>query len=356
VTDRLNPFRPAAAKVARPAGRSEVEKGALTAIVGENIVDLVPDPASAGDPEPPYRAHAGGSPANVAVTLAKLGSRAALAARVSRDVFGARVRARLAAAGVENRYLVDAVEPSSLAVVTFDAERRASYDFWLNGTADWQWRDSELPNPLDDDVAALHIGSLAAYLSPGAEAIEKLIAREGYRGRVTLTFDPNIRPTIVAAADGSLDAARARTERLVRLVDVVKVSDEDLGWLYPDSPAEDAAAEWAEIGPALVVVTKGAEGALAIGRAATVDVPAPAVEVADTIGAGDSFAGALLYALDVRGLLGPGGADRIAGLDAATLTAVIRTAVTTAALTCTRVGAVPPTAAELEAALKAFSD
>ncbi|SHN34315.1 carbohydrate kinase family protein [Cryptosporangium aurantiacum] len=322
----------------------------LITVIGENIIDLVPDPDQVDDA--PYRARAGGSPANIAVSVAKLGSRAALAARVSRDVFGGRIRERLTDAGVDARYLVDAAEPSSLAVVTFDAERRASYDFWLNGTADWQWRDRDLPNPLGEDVGALHIGSLAAYLSPGAEMIEKLVAREGLRGRVTLSFDPNIRPTIVAAADGSLDAARVRTERLVRLVDVVKVSDEDLGWLYPDVPAEDAAAEWAEIGPALVVVTRGSQGALAIGRAATVTVPAPKVTVADTIGAGDSFAGALLHALDVRGLLGPGGADRIAGLDTETLTEVIRTATTAAALTCTRIGADPPTAAELEAALK----
>ncbi|MFG1928143.1 carbohydrate kinase [Cryptosporangium sp. NPDC048952] len=323
----------------------------LITVVGENIIDLVPDQ---GD-DAPYHARAGGSPANIAVSVAKLGSSAALAARVSRDVFGGRIRTRLAEAGVDNRFLVDATEPSSLAVVTFDDERRASYDFWLTGTADWQWRDNDLPNPLDDDVVALHVGSLAAYLSPGAEAIEQMVAREGYRGRVTLTYDPNIRPTIVAAADGSLDAARVRTERLVRLVDVVKVSDEDLGWLYPDSPAEDAAAEWAEAGPALVVVTRGAQGALAIGRAATVTVAAPKVEVADTIGAGDSFAGALLHALGVRGLLGPGGADRIAGLDEAALTDVIRTAAVAAALTCTRVGAEPPTAAELAAALEEFS-
>lgn len=320
----------------------------LITVVGENIIDLVPDH---GD-DAPYRARAGGSPANIAVSVAKLGSRAALAARVSRDVFGTRIRGRLTDAGVDTRYLVDAHEPSSLAVVTFDDQRRASYDFWLNGTADWQWGDQDLPNPLHEDVAALHVGSLATYLSPGAEAIEQMVAREGYRGRVTLTFDPNIRPTIVAAPDGSLDAARVRTERLVRLVDVVKVSDEDLGWLYPDSPAEDAAAEWAENGPALVVLTRGSEGALAIGRAATVSVPAPTVDVADTIGAGDSFAGALLHALDVRGLLGPGGADRIAGLDTETLTEVIRTATTAAAVTCTRIGAVPPTADELEKALK----
>lgn len=99
-------------------------------------------------------------------------------------------------------------------------------------------------------------------------------------------------------------------------------------------------------------MTRGGQGALAIGRSATVTVSAPKVDVADTIGAGDSFAGALLHALGVRGLLGPGGADRIAGLDPETLTAIIRTATTAAALTCTRIGAVPPTAEELEVALK----
>jgi fructokinase len=316
--------------------------GALT-VVGENIIDLVPEDSS----DPAYRAHPGGSPANIAVTAAGLGFPTALAARISRDQFGARIRARLAAAGIDDRYLVEGTEPSTLAAVHFDAERRASYDFWLTGTADWQWRPGELPDPLADDVVALQVGSLAMFLEPGADAIEQLVTREGLRGQVTLCLDPNVRPTIVADADGSLDHARARVERLVGLVDVVKASDEDLGWLYPDLRPVDAAQRWAGLGPSLVVLTQGAEGAHAIGPKATVSVPTPRVTVADTIGAGDAFAGGLLYALRSAGLLGPGGADRIAAADHAELTQLVRIAVVTAALNCTRPGASPPSTTEL---------
>ncbi len=321
-----------------------MSRGVL-AVLGENVVDLVPDGAGVLVP------HAGGGPANVAVAAASLGARAALLARVSRDHFGALIRARLDAADVDGRYLTDAAEPSSLAVVSFDAERRASYDFRLAGAADWQWRPGELPDPLDPDVSALHVGSLALYLEPGAAQVEQLLIREGYRGRVTLSLDPNVRPTIVADPGGSLDAARERVERAVGLVDVVKASEEDLGWLYPGVPAEDAAADWASRGPALVVLTRGADGATAIGRKAAVSVPATTVEVADTVGAGDTFVGALLHGLGAGGLLGPGGAERIAGLDADALTTLLRRAATAAALTCTRPGAAPPTAAELTAAL-----
>jgi fructokinase len=316
-------------------------------VVGENIIDLVPDDSEASS----FRPSPGGSPANIAVSAARLGFHTALAARISRDLFGSRIRNRLASVGIDDRYIVDATEPSTLAAVHFDAERRASYDFWFTGTADWQWRDGELPDPLDPDVVALHIGSIAIFIPPGADAIEQLVAREGLRGQVTLSLDPNVRPTIVADADGSLDTARARVERLVGLVDVVKASDEDLGWLYPDVRPVDAAERWAGLGPSLVVMTQGPDGAVAIGAKATVSVPAPTVTVADTIGAGDAFAGGLLYALNVAGLLGPGGADRIAALDGPELTELVRVAVVTAALTCTRVGAVPPTAAELTAFL-----
>jgi len=339
----------------------------VLAVLGENIVDLVPDeglsgeatgggaPARvavpAGEDVPAYRAHLGGGPANAAVAAARLGSPTALLARVSRDGFGQRIRDRLARAGVDGRYLVPAREPSSLAVVSFDAARRPSYDFWLAGTADWQWSEQELPDPLDDDVRALHVGSLAAFLEPGASAVDRFVRAEGLRGRVTLSFDPNLRPAILVDADGSLDVARQRVERLVGLVDVVKVSDEDLGWLYPEVEPDKAAAVWAAHGPALVVVTHGAEGAVAISRAATVAVPAPVVDVVDTVGAGDTFSGALLHGLDTAGLLGPGGAERIAALDADGLTRLLTTAVTAAALTCTRAGPTAPTAADLAAAL-----
>ena len=322
----------------------------MLTVLGENIIDLVPTDV-AGATVPAYLAHAGGSPANTAVAAAKLGSAAALIARISRDTFGTQIRDRLVNDGVSDRYLVTASEPSSLAVVSFDAERRASYDFWLTGTADWQWGDNELPEPLDDDVESLHIGSIAAFLEPGASTIGRMVRAEADRGKVTLSFDPNIRPGIVAGPDGSLDEARARVEALLGVVDVVKASDEDLAWLYPAIQAETAAKVWASHGPALVVVTRGPDGAVAIGRTATVAVPAPVVDVVDTVGAGDAFSGALLHAMSQRGLLGAGGGERIAALDADGLTYLITVAVTASAVTCTRQGAVPPTAQELAAAL-----
>lgn len=315
----------------------------MLAVLGENVVDLVPvgDASAAA-----YRAFAGGGPANVACAAARLGSPVALIARIGADVFGRQVRARLTSCGVDGRYLVAAAEPSSLAVVSFDDERRASYDFWLTGAADWQWSDDELP-PLASDVTALHVGSLAAFLEPGASVIERLLVAERQRGRVTISLDPNVRPTII----GDLAAARERVERLIALAHVVKASDEDVAALYPGRPAGECARAWLALGPSLVVITRGADGALALTSSVTLEVPAPVVAVADTVGAGDAFSGALLHTLSGAGLLGePGPLGRV---DAAALATIITTATAAAALTCTRPGADPPTAAELTAFLRA---
>jgi fructokinase len=327
----------------------------MLTVIGENIIDLVPLEAGNLPPNaadvPAYQAFSGGSPANVAVAAARLGTETALMARISRDVFGQRVRARLAEDGVSDRYLVTAREASSLAVVTFDDQRRASYDFWLDGTADWQWTDAELPSPLAPDVTALHVGSLAAYLEPGASAIARLVRSERERGNVTISLDPNIRPAIVGGPDGDLAQAREHTERLVALAHVVKASDEDLSALYPDRSLEESARTWLALGPSLVVLTRGGDGALAIGRSATLAVPAPIVDVADTVGAGDTFSGALLHSLSEAGLLGTAGMSKLASLEAAELRPLITAAAAAAAINCTRSGANPPTAAELAAFL-----
>jgi fructokinase len=258
-------------------------------------------------------------------------------------VFGRRIRERLAADGVLDTHLVQAAEPSSLAVVTFDAERRASYDFWLTGTADWQWSADELARPLGDDVRAVHVGSIAAYREPGASVLLAMLHR--LKGRVSITLDPNIRPAVI----GGVEYARERTEELVRLADVVKASDEDLDLLYPGVDHLSSARHLLAMGPSLVVVTRGPEGALGVGRTAEVTVPAPAVDLVDTVGAGDTFMGALLHALGERDLLGRTAA--LAELDAGTLREVLTTAAVAAALNCAREGADPPTAAELAAAL-----
>jgi fructokinase len=309
----------------------------MIVVAGENVIDLVPDPS---DPDL-YHAHPGGGPANVAVATARLGTRAALLARVSHDVFGRRVRQRLAADGVLDSLLVAAAEPSALAVVSFDEQRRASYDFWLSGAADWQWSDDELPATLDPSTTVLHCGTLAAYLSPGAEALERLADR--VRGAVVVSFDPNVRPTIT----GGLDAARVRAERWFRRVDLVKASDDDLAHLYPDVPTAAAARTVLRCGAAMVVVTTGRSGALCVTADGEVSVPAPAIEVVDTVGAGDTFMGALLDGLERTGVVGAG--RPLAEADLGVLAPLIGRACAAAALNCARPGADPPTAIELDA-------
>jgi fructokinase len=315
----------------------------VIAVVGENIVDLVP--AGDGLLQPIL----GGSGANTAVAAARLGTPTAFLARIGSDPFGRQIRRRLENDGVDGQFLVAADEPSSLAVVSFDDQRRASYDFWVTGTADWQWRRGELPEKLPASVRALLIGSIAALQPPGAAAIAAFAERVA--GPVTLAFDPNLRPSIV----GTGPAVTAAVERLVRISQLVKVSDEDLDHLYPSRDPLAAAAEWASYGPALIVVTRGGDGADAVAGDEHLAVPAPRIDLVDTVGAGDSFAGALLHGLANAGLLGPDLSRALteSGLEEAVGPAV-RAAVVAAALTCTREGADPPTYQELARALTSY--
>ncbi|WP_163511279.1 carbohydrate kinase family protein [Fodinicola acaciae] len=315
----------------------------VIAVIGENIVDLVP--AGDGLLQPIL----GGSGANTAVAAARLGTPTALLARIGSDAFGRQIRERLASDGVDGRFLVQAAQPSSLAVVSFDDQRRASYDFWVTGTADWQWQPGELPEKLPDSVRALLIGSIAALQPPGAAAIAAFAQRVA--GPVTLAFDPNLRPSIV----GTGPEVTATVERLVGMSQLVKVSDEDLDHLYPSRDPSAAVAQWAASGPALVVLTRGGDGAEAVAGDEHISVAAPKIELVDTVGAGDSFAGTLLHGLAGAGALGPGLSRALAesGLADAVGPAV-RAAVVAAALTCTREGADPPTAAELATALTRY--
>jgi fructokinase len=304
----------------------------MLTVLGEAIVDLVAEGGRR------YVAHPGGSPLNVAVGLGRLGQPVSLAARLSRDAFGSLFREHLAAARVDPRHLVDAAEPSTLAVATLDADGVASYDFWTQGTADWQWTDEELARVVGADTVALHTGSIALELEPGASRVRDLLART--KGRTTISYDPNVR----MAKAGPVEAGRAAVERVVAIADLVKVSSEDLAWLYPGEEPVAAATRWTAAGPALVVVTLGGDGAVALSpRRLPVHRDAPPVTVVDTVGAGDAFSSGLLGALAERGALDRGGAG-LAGVD---LPAVLDRACLVAALTCARPGADPPTLAEV---------
>jgi fructokinase len=309
----------------------------VVAVAGEALVDFVP----AGRPGL-FEAAPGGSPANVAVGLTRLQVPARLLARIADDLLGHRIRAHLARNGVDLSHAVRAAEPTSLAIVAVGPNGVVEYDFRVQGTADWQWHDHELDGALDGGVVALHAGSLALTMPPGADVLQRLLARA--REHLTVSYDPNCRPLLM----GSPDAVRGRIEALVALADVVKASADDLAWLLPGRVPEQVAEAWLAKGPSLVVVTLGPAGLLAATRQAGVlRRPGRAVEVVDTVGAGDACMSALLAGLYRRDLLG---ADRRAALqtiDAATAQEVADEAVLAAAITCTRHGADPPTRVEL---------
>ena len=307
-------------------------------VLGEALVDLV---AATGAHT--YTAHPGGSPANVAVDLARLGVPVTFHGRIGRDAFGHMLRDHLTDNDVDVAGVVTASEPTTIAVATVDEAGVAHFDFWTAGTANWQWRPGELPDRLPEDTVALHTGSLAAWLAPSSEHVAALLAREHARARATLSLDPNCRPDLM----GNLEEALAWIEHLVGLVDVVKVSQDDLRWVLPGRSPEQAAERWLALGPALVVVTLGGDGAYGLTRSgASAAVSAMTVEVADTIGAGDAFTAGLLAGLYRANLLGPG-TRAIGDLAPSALRELLANAAVVAALTCSRPGAEGPTAAEI---------
>lgn len=305
-------------------------------VVGEALIDLVGQRGGRT-----LAAHPGGSPANVALGLARLGVPVTLKTRLGRDAFGEMISAHLEASGVRVDGGREEGVSTSLAIATL-AAGIASYDFRI----DW---DLEALAPLPIETRCLHTGSLATALPPGRASVVDLVEREHKRGRVTVSYDPNVRPALLG------DAARARPdiERLVALSDVVKVSDEDLRWLYPDRPDEDVAQAWLASGPALVVVTRGGAGVYAVAAGLELHRRAVPIDLVDTVGAGDSFTSGLLDGLHRADLVGGARRDALAAIDEATLGSVVDAAALIAAITCSRPGADPPTRAEVDAALAA---
>ncbi|MDG4783568.1 carbohydrate kinase [Micromonospora sp. WMMD961] len=313
----------------------------MIVVAGEALIDLV----VTVDGE---RAVPGGSPANVAVTLARLDQPVRLLARLGTDDFGRQVAEHLRTNQVNLEWAVRAVEPTSVAVATLNATGQASYEFRLAGAADWQWTPQELPELAGSAATALHTGSLALALAPGAQVLEDLLARERHRDGLTLSIDLNLRPSIVTDRQAEQD----RVRRQVPLAHLVKASDEDLAWLYPDRSVADVMAEWRAAGVSCAVVTRGGEGAWLLAPNGTLhEAAAVRTTVVDTVGAGDSFTGGLLAALADLDALGDRPADRLAAVTEPQWDAVLRQAATVAALTCGRRGADPPRRDEVEALL-----
>ena len=304
----------------------------LVTVVGEALIDLVPH----GDPGG-FRAQPGGSPFNVAIGLARLGHRTSLMARLADNAFGRILRAHATAEGIDLTCAPHAPEPTTLAVVSMDAHAQASYDFYFNGTADWQWTAAEAAL-VPADTAILHFGSLASWTPPGDEHIHAAVREMRQRGRTLISYDPNVRPVLLQ------DPVRAReaVERGVGAAHLVKASREDVEWLYPAADIEQVGARWLELGAMLVVITDGPHGAHAFqADAARMSRPGRKAAVADTVGAGDAFTAALLGALLRHGLHTP---ELLARSSPTVLAAAVDDAILVSALTCERIGADPPIA------------
>ncbi|GAA1086099.1 carbohydrate kinase [Kitasatospora arboriphila] len=305
-------------------------------VIGECVADAFTDAALSGPGELALRVHPGGGPANTAVALARLGTPVAFRARLADDVFGRLFRAQLAGSGVDLSGCVAAAEPSTLAVAEVDGEGRASFSFHAEGTADWQWTEAELAAVPPAGPVCVHSGSLALARDPGGPAIEAYLARAA--ASATVSIDPNVRPLLVDPA-----VYRERLPRWCALADVLRLSADDVGHLFPESGVEAVCDRFHEDGVPLVVVTLGPQGALASLNGERIAVPARRVEVVDTVGAGDAFTAGLLHRLDAQGLLG----GRLDGLTVPAVAEACRFAAGVAALTCGVAGPNPPWADRL---------
>ncbi|PBC71277.1 fructokinase [Streptomyces sp. TLI_235] len=319
-----------------PSSPAESSSPVRVTVIGECVADAFTDAALSGPGELGLRVHPGGGPANTAVALARLGTPVAFRARLADDVFGRLFRAQLTDSGVDLSGCVAAAEPSTLAVAELDGEGRASFSFHAEGTADWQWTEAELAAVPPGGAACVHTGSLALVRDPGGRAIEAYLARAA--AGATVSIDPNVRPLLVDPA-----VYRERLPRWCALADILRLSEDDVEHLFPGSGVEAVCDRFHTDGVPLVVVTLGAQGALASLNGRRIAVPARRVEVVDTVGAGDAFTAGLLHRLGAGGLLG----GRLDGLTAAAAAEACRFASEVAALTCAVAGPNPPWADRL---------
>ena len=309
---------------------------------GEALVDMVPDRDA-------FLARPGGCPFNTAVAAARLGARCAFLGRIGKDFLGDLLAGKLRESGVDLSMTVRSDQPATLAFVHREHNGDARYAFYSNGAADRSLESADLPASLGDEARFLMVGSISMLQEPAASTIESLVARESRKLLVSL--DPNVRPGLIPGRVSYLQ----RFSRWAAMSSIVKVSSDDLEWLWPGRSVEDCARELLALGPELVVVTLGSDGSAAflresrVGRSASAWAVGFAVAVADTIGAGDTFHASLLASLDAAGIHDRPG---LGGLSEGWLRGALDRANAAAALDCTRAGADPPTAGELEAFIR----
>ncbi|QGF24218.1 carbohydrate kinase family protein [Raineyella fluvialis] len=303
--------------------------------LGEALIDVV-------DRGGVTTEHVGGSPLNVACGCARLGHPTTLASWWADDQYGHRIDAFAMDHDVAVTPGTYGALRTSVAYARLDEEGRATYEFEVT------WQVADLPSLTER--SHLHTGSIAAILEPGGSQLVETVRATAGVG--TVSYDPNVRPTLF----GSPSRTRGRVEELVALSDVVKASDEDVAWLYPGEPVEDVLRRWAALGPGLVVVTRGAQGANAVlsGRPDTVLVEPLGVDLADTVGAGDSFtAGLISGLLDASLLGGPEAGARLREATWESVMPALHRAAVTSGLTVSHHGAYSPSRDEVERVLAA---
>ena len=295
-------------------------------VAGEVLIDLIPD----GSERKPI---VGGGPANTAKALSKLGIDTYFIEGISTDDYGQMAMAELVASGVKLDYVKYSDKPTCLAIVSLSDSGSASYEFVIENTATFDFTPDWLPNPQSERPSLLHIGTLASVIEPGASVLFNWA--QSVAKVAPIVFDPNIRPAVISDRKKYL----MQVERWVSISSSVKVSDEDIKWLYPSLEIEQVVDNWLAKGPSLIVVTYGDKGLAGYRDGEKVSIEAVKVAVADTVGAGDTVGAILVEAIVKDGL------DTLSGVR---LEMMLKRAAKAAAITVSRSGANPPTLKEIE--------
>ena len=290
-------------------------------VCGEVLIDILPSGPVVG-----------GGPANTAKALARLGHDVHFIDGISSDAYGVSAKAELLADGVNLDLALASNKPTCTATVSLDAAGGASYEFLIDGTATFDFNSSWLPDPYRYQPQVLHIGTLVTVIEPGASALYDWAMQVAELAPIV--FDPNIRPSV----QPDRDLYEAAVEKWAALSAVIKVSDDDLAWLFPGQSIDDVANRWINDGVFLVVVTQGANGLMGYTSDGRVEVPGVKVDVVDTVGAGDTVGAIVVEAMLAHGLV---------ELRGDILRTVLARAAAAAAITCSRKGAQPPYKHEL---------
>jgi fructokinase len=326
----------------------------MIVVIGEALIDLIESKADSGS----YQAVVGGANANVAIALARAGTPQQLLARISSDSFGQKIRTRLETNGVGLDYAIEASEATSLAIASIGATGGAKYSFYVEGTADWNFTTEELPTAKtlsELGAKALQFGCLTMALGPGNKVIEAWASEFFKAGSLTLSHDINVRPALGFEAS----VERKRVEGINSISHIVKASDDDINWLYqlaPGSNVDDIVWNWIGNTDQIVFVTRGADGVSVYRKnKVRIDVPSRAVQVQDTVGSGDTFCAHMLIGLLAIDALGTAPDQKLAAVTGDQLVDITTVAAIAASMTCERVGAEPPTKAELAAVIAAIA-